>query len=674
MLMLYVEDNRMDADLVIRELARTAPGIEIEWVPTYGEALARLDHCTANNTYDLVLTDMKLPDGNGLGLIPYIRDRELPVSIVVITGVGSEETAVAALKAGANDYVVKGKDYLARLPILLENAHDRFHVEFARFARPLHVLYAEWDAAGIDLTRRHLVKYAPYISLDVVGTAQEVLHRIPGTGTISAADGHKADVLLLDFHLPGMSGLELLKELTETRRIDMPVIMVTGYGDEEIALQAMRLGATDYVVKNETYLYHLPVVIENAYYRAQAAREHKALKESEERFRQLFQQSDDALFLLEMETFEIIDANPAAHELFDLKLNGTNRFKPWASHLDPQDFARFINQIRIDDLSRGFQLDKATGFSKDGTRIFISIRGKILDMGNVFTVYCSIRDITEKIQLTEEIRSTQAKLIQTNKMTSLGLLVASVAHEINNPNTYIATNAGILARAWQDASRIIQDQQKDNGDFPLGGITSTEMAELAPRLFHGIIDGSRRITEIIKNMREFVKTEKSHPDDLIEINPMIQASLSILWHHIHKYTDDFRLELHDSLPPARGCRQQIEQVIINLLMNALQSLQDKSRSVIVRTACDNASGTLLISVQDEGKGMDIDVLEHLTEPFFTTRLNEGGTGLGLFISASIIKEHGGMLEFDSEPGKGTLATIRLPAAKGLNNPGHYHEN
>lgn len=304
MRILYVEDNQLDADMIKREFERTAPGIGMEWVATYKEAIARLGRCTADNPlYDLVLTDMKLPDGNGMALIPFIRDRLLPIPIIVLTGVGNEETAVAALKAGASDYVVKSKDYLARLPVILANSRDRFHAEFARLSRPLHVLYAEWEAADIDLTRRHLVKYAPYISLEIVGTAQEILHRLSSTGSMK--DSQPCDVLLLDFHLPGMSGLELLKELNETGRLDLPVVIITGHGDEEVALQAMRLGAMDYVVKHEGYLFHLPVVIENAYHRARTASGQKALEAYQEQLRSM---ASEISFVEERERHKIATA------------------------------------------------------------------------------------------------------------------------------------------------------------------------------------------------------------------------------------------------------------------------------------------------------------------------------------------------------------------------------
>jgi PAS domain S-box-containing protein len=658
---LYVEDNRLDADLVLRTFERTAPGIRMEWVPTFGEAMERLSCCSAD--YDLVLTDMKLPDGNGLALIPYVRDNQLPISIVILTGVGNEATAVAALKAGANDYVVKGTDYLVRLPIILENAHRRFAAEYVRYARPLHVLYAEWNEADIDQTQRHMVRYAPHICLDIVGSAQEILHRLATSGGLATPDGHLYEVILLDYHLPGMSGLELLKELLETRRVDLPVVLVTGYGDEEIALQAMRLGAADYVVKNEGYLFHLPVVIENVHNRAQSAREHTALKESEERFRQLFSQNDDALFLLRFDTLAIIDANPVARNLFGLTAEDLTSGDLWGSIVDRQDFEHFVGQLPINDVSRGFQIDRATCFKKDGTRFIVSMRGKILKAGDDHIVYFSIRDITEKVRLEEEIRTTQAKLIQTNKMTSIGLLVSSVAHEINNPNTCISTNAAILTRIWQDAAHLIEERRQQAGDFRLGRLPVSEVQELVPRLFGGIADASRRIADIVANMRSLVTNGKGRVVTSVDVNAMIRSATDILWHHIRNHTDSFRMELAEGLPPARGSRQQFEQVVINLIMNALQALPDRSRGVTVETSCNDAAGTIAVTVRDEGKGMEREVIEHLTEPFFTTRIDEGGTGLGLYISSSILKEHGGSLLFESEPGKGTNAVMCLPVAE-----------
>ncbi|GFE59389.1 ATP-binding protein [Geobacter sp. AOG1] len=386
-----------------------------------------------------------------------------------------------------------------------------------------------------------------------------------------------------------------------------------------------------------------------------------ALRESEGRFRQLFVQNDDALFLIRTENSEVIDVNPMALELYGITREEIVG-RTFLSIIAPGDFQTFVESGAISDTAPVFQIERAASFSRSKGDITVSLRGKILTLEDECIVYCSVRDMTEKFHLMEEVRASQAKLIQADKMTSLGLLVSSVAHEINNPNTYISANATMLAQSWRDASPILLDHRKEHGEFSLGGLPSAEMETLVPRLFNGIIDGSRRITEIVNNMREFVKTEKGGRQGIIDINRMIQAATSILWHHIHKHTDHFQMELQPEVPPVRGSGQQIEQVIINLVMNALQSLPDKTRQVWVASLSDQATGQVVITVRDAGKGMNSGELEQLKEPFFTTKAEEGGTGLGLYISDSIIREHGGTIEFQSEPGGGTTATVRLPAA------------
>src|ERR1044071_2875740 len=119
MKILYVEDDARDADLTVRGLRPTAPQFEFEIVSTIQKALARLQQLQSQ-PLDLVLTDVNLPDGNGLSLLKHIRENRLPLAVVVITGRGDEETAVEALKDRADDYVVKHKNYLQRLPIILQ--------------------------------------------------------------------------------------------------------------------------------------------------------------------------------------------------------------------------------------------------------------------------------------------------------------------------------------------------------------------------------------------------------------------------------------------------------------------------------------------------------------------------------------------------------------------------
>lgn len=277
MKVLYVEDNVADADLVRRLLMR-AGEYTVEIASTFGQARRRLEE---NPDFDLVLSDLSLPDGNGMDLLAWIRDRNLPMAVVILTGSGDQDAAVAALKTGADDYLVKHGDYLQCLPKTLQAALARNRSEAARKTRPLHVIYVEHNVFDADLTRRHLAQHAPHIHLTVMQDASEAI-------TFLLTPHHAAcDVLLLDYQLPGLSALEAIKVLQQEHAIELPMVLVTGQGNEELAVQALRLGFADYLVKQPGYLHQLPFALEGAYHRAILKHEQAALKLSRDRYQEL---------------------------------------------------------------------------------------------------------------------------------------------------------------------------------------------------------------------------------------------------------------------------------------------------------------------------------------------------------------------------------------------------
>jgi PAS domain S-box-containing protein len=270
------------------------------------------------------------------------------------------------------------------------------------------------------------------------------------------------------------------------------------------------------------------------------------------------------------------------------------------------------------------------------------------------------RDITERKRTEAEKKTIQAKLVQTNKMTSLGLLVSGMAHEVNNPNNSIKFTAHVIARIWQDLLPVLDQYFREEGDFVIGGQNYSQVRETYPQLLSGITESSRKIEGIIKNLREFVQKGKSDMSMQVDINRIVSLSASILSNQIKIHTNNFRLDLIEAAPPVRGNSQQLEQVVINLIMNALQALPDRDRAVCIETAFDKDAREAVIRVRDEGTGIPDEVKNRLFEPFFSTKLESGGTGLGLAISNVIVKEHRGVLEFVSEPGMGTTAIVRLP--------------
>lgn len=267
MKLLYLEDQEIDADLTRRALARAMPDLQVNVAGTLAEARGLLD---GGGDFDLALLDLRLPDGEGLDLLAEIRGRELPVAIVLLTGAGDEQTVVRALKLHADDYLIKNGDYLSRLPATLRAALERFHHERNLRSKPLRVLYAEHNAEDADLTRRHFVRHAHHIELDVVAGAVSVLRRLEATGV----GGYQ--LLLLDYRLAGMDALELVKTLRQNG-VSLPIVLVTGHGSEAVAAAALRLGVSDYLIKDAAYLDKLPAVLERAYIHAELGRERARL-------------------------------------------------------------------------------------------------------------------------------------------------------------------------------------------------------------------------------------------------------------------------------------------------------------------------------------------------------------------------------------------------------------
>ncbi|MCM2357542.1 MAG: ATP-binding protein [Geobacteraceae bacterium] len=295
---------------------------------------------------------------------------------------------------------------------------------------------------------------------------------------------------------------------------------------------------------------------------------------------------------------------------------------------------------------------------------FVTVSPLLNSDGSMFGSVYVARDVTEKKQAEEENKAIQAKLVQTNKMTSLGLMVSGLAHEVNNPNNNIKLTAHLLAKSWQDILPVLERQSREQGEFTIGGQSFAQAVEVLPQHIAGIRDNARRIEGIIKNLREFARKGVANLNFKAEINTIVSVAASILNTQIRQHTRHFRLRLQEGLPTVRGNPQQLEQVVINLIMNAIQALPDRERQVLVSTSLDRDGGLVVITVADEGEGMPPEVRNRICEPFFSTKLDRGGTGLGLAISNFIVMEHRGTLEFESEPNQGTTALVKLPAEQG----------
>jgi len=270
------------------------------------------------------------------------------------------------------------------------------------------------------------------------------------------------------------------------------------------------------------------------------------------------------------------------------------------------------------------------------------------------------REIAERRHAEEELRLNQQQLLQADKMAALGVLVSGVAHEINNPTGLILLEVPILKRFHADSSKVLERYYRENGDFSCGGLPYSRMREEVPRSLEKLHDAGKRIKRIVDDLKDFARQGDTACDEIVDLNAVAQAAVRLLEPSIRKATNCFSAEYDQHLPAIRGNAQRIEQVLVNLILNACQALPDPARCIQLATGHDPGSETITLRLRDEGSGISPEHLARLTDPFFTTKRDMGGTGLGLSVSAGIVKEHGGTLEFDSSPGRGTIVTLTLP--------------
>jgi signal transduction histidine kinase len=268
------------------------------------------------------------------------------------------------------------------------------------------------------------------------------------------------------------------------------------------------------------------------------------------------------------------------------------------------------------------------------------------------------KEIVERERAEELARQHQQKLFQSEKMASVGTLVSGVAHEINNPNNFILLNSDNLADVWKDLIPLLDKYAENKGDFIVAGLNYSEIRGEISLIINGVKEGSLRIKKIVQTLKDFVRKDPGNLDQEVDILEVIDDSITILTGLIKKNTDQFSLNVLENLPKIKGNIQQIEQVLINLLSNACESLENRNKAINISTTIDDSIVSII--VRDEGKGISPEDLKFVMDPFFTTKRDSGGTGLGLSISYNIIKVHGGELVITSEPGKGTTATIKLP--------------
>ena len=468
---LYVEDDPSDRALTRRAFDRSALQATLTIVET---ARAAADHVDREGV-DLILSDYRLSDGTGLDVLEIARTREPVVPVVLVTGSGDVEAAVRLLKAGAADYVIKRPGYLDTLPAVLHAAYEWFQAAQEIRQTSISILYAEHDANDALLARRAFAEHGRHFSLDVVSRGQQAIERLQAV---------PYDILLLDHRLSDMSGIEVLKSLRE-HTLRVPVVMVTGQGDEETAVQAFKLGASDYVIKGIGYLAKLPDTVEHVLAQQRLLEEREALVvlNGVPRVLAAVRGVDELARCVVEAASRLLRVDRAAlwlAEGTELRLAGLHGLDRPASFLDQDpvradciERAGVSRRIRFPSLpstkeaeggtltlvggsdwplacsvESGGQLLGVLAVSSHRVREFRAAEERLLTvLADHAAVAIENARLYGRLQAQlAELGRAQAQLLQTEKIAAMGQLLAGVAHELNNPLAVVMGRAELLTR------------------------------------------------------------------------------------------------------------------------------------------------------------------------------------------------------------------------------------
>lgn len=261
------------------------------------------------------------------------------------------------------------------------------------------------------------------------------------------------------------------------------------------------------------------------------------------------------------------------------------------------------------------------------------------------------RDISDK-------KNYQQQLQQADKLASLGQLVSGIGHEINNPNQFIRGNVKIIAQAMDDILPLVDAHYEKHPDLRIARLDYPFFRKHIVTLIQDMANGSERIKGIVEGLKRFARKDEGLLIDTVNLNAIIRESVRLAHNQIHK-TADVELQLEDNLPEFKGNVQKIEQIFINLIINASQAMHEDRRGTIdISTEYDDTNVT--VRIRDTGSGMSERTIKQVFDPFFTTKRAKGGTGLGLSIVYRIVEEHAGAISVASTIGEGTTFTITIP--------------
>ena len=506
-----------------------------------------------------------------------------------------------------------------------------------------NILFVD-DESGIRGVARVYLEDAGY-RVETAQNADEALLR---------CEAFAPQILVTDIRMPGMDGIALL-EAVKQRFPDIEVIVVTAFGDMDVAIRALRLDASDFITKplsNEA----LDVALGRA---KQRYTDRKNLRTYTDFLERDWSETTEELMeaiefqhnLIESSMDGILGCNAARQVVtFNASMEQLTGFRkpdvlhrmPLSAFFLPEEEGRMrlaLADDRYGGVDRLFKFE-TTLKGENGVRIPIQLSASVIrDKGVESGLVCFCRDLSEMHRLEREVED-QARVLHQDKMISLGRLAASVVHEINNPLSGILNYCRLMIRIL---SR---------------GVLSGENREKFGTYLDLIEKESARCSEIVSNLLTFSRKSPATIGP-VSLDNLLQRSIQLIQHKMELSHIRLETQIAPDLPEILGDSNQLQQSIINLVFNAIDAMP-KGGTIYLSVARQAADHAVVLEVRDTGTGIAEKHLPHIFEPFYTTKDEGYGVGLGLSTVYGIVENHRGRIEVESKPGEGTCFRLWFP--------------
>ena len=629
---LILDDNEDQLKLIKMSFNRYHPEIEVFTARTADKAFEILE----KEEIAVIFVDYVLKDSNGIKFIRDLNMHGLKIPTVLITGRGDERTAVEAMKAGAYDYVIKDVGYFNLLPHVYKKAYERYLAEreiekvqqrMVEFNEKLLLINSIIKDLNEDLDLKKTAKVfldgakrltnADYAALIIYEGDKE---------KIAIEQGVKFPETLRRALLLDTEELTVISDLSRDNSIfsglqkyNVKSLLAAPLNLLENHSGMILLMSDVEGTFSETDYRSLDIFFDSGCASLRNSLLFQIISKSQKFWQETFDAISDIIFVLN-DQHEIIKCNRAFSDMLGISIKEVIGKRIDDLNIEHPIFSCCIDYIKQNTSSLTEEL------SRGGVHCLASVFKIASPQGEDIRIFV-VKDITE-------LRRLKEQLYHADKLASIGQLVSGVAHEINNPLTGILGYTELLKMKVKDQA-VTKELDK-------------------------IYRAAERCKRIVENLLTFSR-QRPPEKTFVDINDLIESALELRVYWLRSNNIEIIRQYADDLPAMFVDPQQLQQVFINLLVNAEYAVQESNKEEKwIRIKTFKKDERLCIEFQDNGIGIPPDNIKRIFDPFFTTKPVDKGSGLGLSISHGIIKEHEGEIRVESTPGEGTTFFIELP--------------